>query len=292
MFSDLEIDYYIVPAMSNSIFKILQQPYPDDDSVGEIVKTSVYTGLIVFLVLYSFRPFNLGYAGRIFTDSIGFGAISFVAVFVYQIFVKYVLGIKKDRETWHFWKWIVDTIILILFISLGNVLYANIAFDQDINFVSIIGMIRGTFLIAIFPILIFGWLRMSKSLSRYEKLAAKTKLHEGDPNTDIGSINVESAGKKLQIIPSQVLFVEAMQNYVILHLAEATDVEKITVRTTLKNTEESLLPFGIVKTHRSFLVNKNKIVSVSGNAQGLKLKLPHTSFEVPVSRKYIGLFRD
>jgi DNA-binding LytR/AlgR family response regulator len=49
-----------------------------------------------------------------------------------------------------------------------------------------------------------------------------------------------------------------------------------------------------VKCHRSCIVNLDKVVKVSGNAQGFKLHLKETDFVVPVARKYsevVGRFR-
>ncbi len=59
------------------------------------------------------------------------------------------------------------------------------------------------------------------------------------------------------------------------------------LRATIRQIEEQLAPCGrIIKTHRAFLVNAGRIVSISGNSQGYRLTLPFVTDQVPVSRAY------
>ena len=43
----------------------------------------------------------------------------------------------------------------------------------------------------------------------------------------------------------------------------------------------------IIRCHRAYIVNLNLVKHADGNAQGYKLSLPETDFQVPVSRAYI-----
>ena len=64
------------------------------------------------------------------------------------------------------------------------------------------------------------------------------------------------------------------------------------IRTTIKFLSEQLSQFGMIRTHRSYLVNPDAVSKVTGNAQGLKLSLRDSEAIVPVSRKYIEVVRD
>jgi DNA-binding LytR/AlgR family response regulator len=59
----------------------------------------------------------------------------------------------------------------------------------------------------------------------------------------------------------------------------------------IKELEEQFNKRQIKRCHRSYIINESKIVSVRGNAQGLKLSLSNVEEEVPVSRSYLYLFR-
>ncbi len=51
--------------------------------------------------------------------------------------------------------------------------------------------------------------------------------------------------------------------------------------------ESQINEFGLIRCHRSYIMNPDKVIQVSGNAQGLKLELSNKTYQVPVSRKYI-----
>jgi DNA-binding LytR/AlgR family response regulator len=47
-----------------------------------------------------------------------------------------------------------------------------------------------------------------------------------------------------------------------------------------------------VRCHRTYIVNTDKIYSVTGNAQGYRLSLHDTQEEIPVSRTYLHVIKD
>ena len=70
------------------------------------------------------------------------------------------------------------------------------------------------------------------------------------------------------------------------------ELKKVTYRVTLSSFEAQLeKSSGLVRCHRSYLVNLKNVENISGNAQGLKLELKNQSEMVPVSRKYIPIVR-
>jgi DNA-binding LytR/AlgR family response regulator len=68
-------------------------------------------------------------------------------------------------------------------------------------------------------------------------------------------------------------------------------LKKVLLRSTLSLIHQQLGSFEFfIKCHRSYVVNRNHIVSTSGNAQGLKLKLKDIEEPIPVSRTLTKLF--
>ncbi len=85
---------------------------------------------------------------------------------------------------------------------------------------------------------------------------------------------VRSNGKYEKILFAELLFIEAADNYVLLH----TSGKKFMVYDTLKNME-SLLPAGdFMKVHKSFIVALDKVSVVEGST----IKIGQT--RIPVSR--------
>lgn len=72
---------------------------------------------------------------------------------------------------------------------------------------------------------------------------------------------VKSAGKFEKIFFDDLLFAEALQNYVALHSTE----KKMLSYLTLSSLEKQLPPGQFLKVHKSYIVSINKINSVEGN---------------------------
>ena len=87
------------------------------------------------------------------------------------------------------------------------------------------------------------------------------------------------------------IYAKADGNYLEIVLRKDEQSERLLKRITSKELENQMAHFDfIMKVHRSFLVNLNKIESVSGNAGGYKVAFKGISELVPVSRNYIPTF--
>lgn len=94
-------------------------------------------------------------------------------------------------------------------------------------------------------------------LSRGVKLPSRHKIK------DSFFIKADSKGiKEIRVKCEQLLYVEALQNYVILHMEEGISY---TCYNTLKEMEDSLPESEFSRVHKSFIINDDKIVSIEGN---------------------------
>jgi len=86
----------------------------------------------------------------------------------------------------------------------------------------------------------------------------------------------------------KLLFMEAMQNYVLVYYVGESGIEKEILRSTLSQLDKELPDEHFYRSHRSFIVNLGQISKVDGNAQGLTLNLKAApDLQVPVSRNKI-----
>lgn len=74
---------------------------------------------------------------------------------------------------------------------------------------------------------------------------------------------------------SEVLFVESLQNYVVIHTAE----RKYITYLTLSAVEEQLPQQQFMKIHKSYLIALNKVKAIEGNEVVL-----HNNHHIPISR--------
>ena len=118
------------------------------------------------------------------------------------------------------------------------------------------------------------------SFERFLKAAIKAKeYYELRKENESAAANeeyffVKSDNKLVKIFFNDILFVEALQNYVTIH----TTSKKYITYLTFKSVEEYLPQNSFIKTHKSYIVSAGKIDSIEGN--DIRIKEHH----VPISR--------
>jgi len=244
---------------------------------------SFYIGLFIFLFLLLFKPFGLATTGKqLVFFCLMYGMITFLVSLGFNTIVNYL--VQKDQPTWVFWKWILVTLLLIFCIALANYLFGLLVFDNfHFSLFALLGMILNTLLLGAFPLVFIGSILLIQNRQKNVGIANELSIPiENNHNETI------QLGETTYLI-DDILFVAAMQNYVIIH---SKTLPNQTLRSTLTKLENELTIHNVIRCHRSYLINISSIKSVSGNAQGLKLNLHNSNQIVPVSRKYIPKIKE
>ena len=118
------------------------------------------------------------------------------------------------------------------------------------------------------------------SFERFLKAVMKAKAHyEGvavstsEPPDD--HFFVKTDNKHVRVAYDEVCFVEALQNYVAIHL----NTGKLLTYLTLSSVEKQLPAKSFIKVHKSFIVNVTKIRAIEGN------EVIIGSHRIPISRQ-------
>ena len=84
---------------------------------------------------------------------------------------------------------------------------------------------------------------------------------------------------------SDLLFIEAVGNYVKVNHLRNEQVHTDMLRATMKQMEETLLPYPmIVRCHRAFLVNLGQVEQIVSHSGSTQLVIKHCNESLPVSR--------
>lgn len=112
--------------------------------------------------------------------------------------------------------------------------------------------------------------RFMKSVNRIHALLQTEQTEEND------YIFVKSGKVLKKILFKDILFVESMENYVVIQTTSFKEV----VYTTLKQLHESLPHDIFLQTHRSYIANIEKVTAIDGN----QLTIP--PYKIPVARNF------
>lgn len=97
----------------------------------------------------------------------------------------------------------------------------------------------------------------------------------------------EKGDLRLSAKPETVYFLEGADNYVIIHYLLAGKMEKLIIRNSLKNIEWRFRERGLVRCHRSYIVNVNLVQLMRHQDNEVVLDLGDARVPlIPVSRSY------
>lgn len=85
---------------------------------------------------------------------------------------------------------------------------------------------------------------------------------------------------------NSVLYIEANDNYINIYYWASQKVSCKILRTSMKTVEPLLKIYSMIRCHRSYIVNIQKVNSIQKQKGQLKLSLYDTDFMVPVSRTF------
>ena len=165
-------------------------------------------------------------------------------------------------------------------------------------------VLRNSFRITAFIILlpyVFFWLYLSFK----DKYTTLEKIKSGRSGKDLSapsekkvpgsllliSFRDEKGMLKFSVKKEDLLYIEAADNYVIIHYLDNQKPAKYMVRNTLKRIEQELPNAGLVRSHRSFMVNIDNVKVIRKEKEGLIISFESpANISVPISKTYFDDF--
>ena len=92
---------------------------------------------------------------------------------------------------------------------------------------------------------------------------------------------------------SDLLYIEAVGNYVKVCQLQGNEVHTNMLRATMKQMENSLQAYPmIVRCHRAFMVNLGQVEQISSNSRAMQLVMRHSHDAIPVSRSNVNKLKE
>jgi len=276
----------------------LNKPYPLISELRGQLITSLSFGLFIFLFLLFFQPFGL----RDMDASkslyvLGFGFITFLAMILNFRLGHLIFPNFFNDDTWTIKREITYGLWNILVITLLNYIYNAFVTGKAIHpsSIFIFGII--TLSVGIFPLTIMVFVRELFLTDRREKAASllsrRIQDEIQDPKQHSSSkliIRGNSSNESVELNDENLLFVQSSDNYCQVHFLDQGKLAKELLRVPLKDVEAQLRDHpDIFRCHRSYLINRQQISKITGNARAYSIHLIASDEKIPVSR---GLKKD
>ena len=114
------------------------------------------------------------------------------------------------------------------------------------------------------------------------------------PSGSWGAITLEGNTNEHVILEiSNLLYIEAVGNYVKVCQLQGNEVHANMLRATMKQMEDSLQAYPmIVRCHRAFMVNLGQAEQISSNSRAMQLVMRHCHDAIPVSRSNVNKLKE
>lgn len=277
------------------MLKILRQPYPfGEKSNARLLIQSIGEGAFIALFLILFQPFGL----TEWQDPnknwylAGYGLITTLCGIILRFIIFKTFPKYHNESSWNIGKEILSILLLILMVAFGNVLLSKIAFNLSISFGSFLWMLVGVMIIGIFPATFGVMLNYIVQLKKYNQPIVVQHHSISELSSESISENktlkliAENEKDSIELSTDSFYYIESSDNYSTIYFEKQGKLQKELLRSSLTRLEGQISSENIVRCHRSFIVNLDKVEKVTGNAQGYKLHLEAPELLVPVARKY------
>jgi hypothetical protein len=268
----------------------LQSPIPSYlYEKRNIIRLILFTSLFALVFINIYSPFGaetwfdlnkwefLTYSSLVILTGVLVVVISRIIMFHY--------GKKHNINYYRYFGWIAAEILMMaLFYTLfEKFVLKDIRLFPDIMKQSA----QNTALVLLLPYsimwLYFSWRDKKEQIERM----ADIQVMSGNPR-DMIPFYDEKAVLRFSVAQENLFYLESAENYVSICYLNKGKISKYLLRDTLKKMEENFAGTEIIRCHRSYMVNFEKVRVIRKDKEGLKLELDApVSIDIPVSRTYV-----
>lgn len=108
--------------------------------------------------------------------------------------------------------------------------------------------------------------RFLTAVNKFDRILRQALVVHGQQKaTEMDSFYIKAdfnGIKEIKIVCAQLLYIQAMQNYVLIHMENG---QRYSCHSSMKDMEEHLMGSSFSRIHKSYIINDNKITSIEGN---------------------------
>ncbi len=210
-----------------------------------------------------------------------------VLVVVISRIIMYHSSRRYIIRLWHYFIWVLAEVF---FMGLFYTLYQKLILTDPRFFPDLLVIsVQNTALVLLLPYsvlwLYFSWVENKR------KLETMGNEKQKESNKGMINFNDERGVMRFSVKIEYLLYLEAADNYVYIHYLDTNRHARLVLRNNLKRLTEELADTPVVRCHRSFMINSDKVMLIRREKDGLLLELdvPETQ-HIPVSQTYIEPF--
>ena len=268
-----------------------QKPIPSYlNEKQNIVRLILFTSLFALIFINIYSPFGSETWFTVtrlqfFTYS-SLIILTGVLVVVISRVIMYQVSKRSTILIWHYLVWIFAEVFSM---ALSYAAFEKFLLNDTRLFIDLVKISsRNTALVLLLPYsvswLYFSWRDKKEQIERL----ADVQTMPGNTRNMIPFYD-EKGILKFSVKKENLLYLESAENYVNICYLNKGKVSKYLLRDTLKKIEETFSGTEIIRCHRSYMVNFEKVKVIRRDKDGLKLGFDNPLvMDIPVSKTYIN----
>jgi hypothetical protein len=257
---------------------------------GNIVTTILFTAGFALLFLNLYTPFGVATWFEVSKPTLLLYASGVILAGVLIVAFSRVIMYHAVRRgmTLCIWQYLLWVAAEILSMALFFTLFEIVILGDQRSFTYLLGRsVQNTSLTLLLPYIIL-WLWFSWRDSKM-KLTVIREQPDMSGQRPMVHLRDEKGILRISLKHSDILYIQGSDNYVTVCYQAQNKLTRFMLRNTLHALEEELKEEAIIRCHRSFLVNIEKVKLIRREKEGLLLELDSSpSSSVPVSRTYMN----
>jgi DNA-binding LytR/AlgR family response regulator len=207
-----------------------------------------------------------------------------VLVVVISRIVMFYICRRQMINIWQYLAWIGAEILMM---ALFYTLFEKFILKDVRNFPDLVKIsAQNTALVLLLPYsilwLYFSWREKKEQIERMADIQSFP-----DNSRDMIPFYDDKSALKFSVKKENLLYLESTENYISICYLNKGKVSKYLLRDTMKKMEENFAGTEIIRCHRSYMVNFEKVKVIRKDKDGLKLELDNPSvIDIPVSKTY------
>lgn len=253
-----------------------------------LIKMIVFTAIYALIFINIYQPFGLGawvedksslyyliYSTLVVT-------IGFIVIALSRV-VMYFWHQRQKLMYIQYWTWIL---VEILFMSIFFTIII-ISIKTNTNAITVFkDAFFGTILILLIPywisFMFFSWVEKNRIIEERDEILPI------DKGTRMIDFYDERQQLRLSVMKTNLLYIEAADNYVCIFYKKKNGISRFMLRNTLKTMETYLADVHIVRCHRSYMVNLEHVSVIRRQREGIFLEINDPDVrDIPLSPRYL-----
>lgn len=253
---------------------------------------------LLFIAVYSPFGSTIWFDSDHKLESFAFASIVIFAGFGFLFLSRFCLFLVGKKVKLNYYQYILWICMeFFMFAIIYSLFTKLVLFDTRSLIQIVLKTTFYTFLILLIPYFLsffyFYYLEQSQELARLKKNKKRKKANYHIPNlkvnSDLISFYDEKSVLRLSVKHFNLYYIESDVNYITVYYTQNDEMKKYTLRSSLLKVEENSEFENLIRCHRSYLINYDKVKSFKKEKDGGMIELDHSSNpSIPVSKTYLA----